>query len=247
MQIEQLLLALPKADQPGDLMAVNDWCGIIDQFAAQGGRELILGGGEPLGYPAFWVLVRRATKAKVKVSAFFSGGLLEPWVMRELTQSSLQTLIQLDSVSADLHDSVHGSGSHARAMSGLERLTSQELVHRAGVIATATAANYRVIPQLAAWTAGRGLSRFLWVAPGLGAEEKAWLVNAMRTLSRTVPGETYIGAFDLDDDPALPENLHRCARVEANGEAFWGLESGPLRLGNLRYFPLHALVRQQAG
>lgn len=244
MQIEHLFLVLPSQDdQRSQEMAQGDWSRIIDQFGAQHGRELILGGSEPLLYPGFWVMARRGWKAKLpKVSAFFTGSLLEPWVMRELVQSSLQILIGMNGLGPESHDARYGPGAHARAMGGLERLLRSGLASRTGIVATASPDRYREIPQLAAWAVGRGLSRFLWSGPDLGEEEKAWLVTEMRTLSRTVAGDAYIGPFDLDEDPLLPDRAQRSIRVEPNGEAYWGIMPGGGRLGNLRFFDMGALL-----
>jgi hypothetical protein len=252
VQLEHLMLVLPNQDQSWrEEMELHEWCRIIDQFGAGGGRELILAGSEPLLFPGFWVLARRGRKAKLsRVSAYFTGSLLEPWVMRELCQSNLLILIGLNSLDSQVHDATEGDGAHARVSAGLERLLQAGLGSRIGIVALATEASFYDLPQLAAWAAGRGLGRFLWSGPRLAADQKAWLANAMRNLSRSFPGETYIGPFDLDEDPLTAEHAKRSLRVHPDGETFWRLLPGGPRLGNLRYFEMGALltgVRQATG
>jgi MoaA/NifB/PqqE/SkfB family radical SAM enzyme len=257
MNVDQLLLVLPTQDRepsPAD-MTVQQWSGLVEQFAAQGGRELLLGGAEPLRYPGFWVLVRRGLKARLpRVTAYLSGSLLEPWVLRGLVESGIHVLIALDSLQPDPHETLHGPGSHGRAMGAIETFIKQGLIQRVGVLATATRLNHAELPMLAAWAAGKGLSRFLWTsvpdggwpspqlkALRLSPEAKTDLALAMHTMTRGVGG-MYVGPLDLLDDPALCSGYSPLLRVSAQGEACWGFsgEGGPL--GNLQRRTLPEMV-----
>lgn len=262
MNVEQLHLVLPDPSRhpSGTDLTVHHWSAVLEQFAQQGGREVLLGGAEPLAYPGFWVLVRRGVKVGLpRVTAFLSGSLLEPWVLRGLVESGVHVLIALDSLQAEPHDALHGAGSHARAMAAVESFLKHNLAQRVGILATATRTNRNDLPVLAAWAAGRGLARFLWTpvpdggwpSPGLSAlrllpEEKSELVARMQTVGRGVSGTTYVGPMDTLDDPALCAGFSPLLRVTASGDAYWGFAGEGGFFGNLRRTPMHDLLKQGA-
>lgn len=250
MNVEQLLLVLPNqaGGSTGFELAVHQWTALVEQFAAREGRELLLGGAEPLAYPGFWVLARRGLKARIpRVTAYLSGSLLEPWVLRELSESGLHLVVALESLEPGPHDAFHGPGSHARATAALEHFLKQGMGQRLGILATATRLTFDDhLPLLAAWAAGRGISRLLWttVPDGswpsaqlrslrLSPEEKAQLAMRMQMAGRSVANSTYVGPLDALEDPALP-GCSRLVRVGADGEARWGFGGEGGRLGNVR-------------
>lgn len=256
MCLEQLLLVLPSAsDVPtSHELNVHQWGAVVDQFAAQGGREVFLGGAEPLGFPGFWQLARRSLKAGIpRVTAYLSGSYLEPWVVRELVERGVFLLIALDSLDPEHHDPLHGKGSHARALSALETFLKQGLVHRAGILATVTRMNHEDLTMLSGWAAGRGVCRFLWTsvpdggwpspqlrALRLSPEEKSALAREMQTVSRTFSGSLYMGPVDPMEDPEIAYS--QLLRVDARGEAFWGFSGMGGRVGNLKTASLKDLL-----
>lgn len=258
MHVEQLLLVLPGADSDptGAGLSIHHWSALVEQFAAQGGRELLLGGAEPLGFPGFWVLARKAIKAGVpRVSAFLSGSLLEPWVVRTLVESGVHMLVALDSLQPHLHDSLHGQGSHARAMAAVETFLKQNLSERVGLLATVTSQTKAELPLLAAWAAGRRLSRLLWsfVPEGgwpskqlqewaLSTAEATEVANGLHGMTRNLT-DTYIAPLD---DPALPLGCSPVLRVTASGNAWWGFSGSSGHLGNLRTATLQHLLERGA-
>lgn len=258
MNVEQLLLVLPSQVEStsGNDMTVHQWTALLEQFAAQGGREVMLGGAEPLGYPGFWLLVRRALKARTpRVTAYLSGSMLEPWVLRELVESGIHLLVALDSLQPEVHETLHGQGSHARAMAAIEKFISQGLSHRVGILATATRLGYRSLPMLATWAAGRGLSRFLWTtvpdgnwpspqlkALRLSPEEKTKLAEQMLAASRSPGSDIYVGPLDSLEDPTLATGYSRLLRVGRTGDAFAGFSVDGGCLGNLKRTPLQDLL-----
>ncbi|HYG59172.1 MAG TPA: radical SAM protein, partial [Symbiobacteriaceae bacterium] len=247
MNAEQLLLVLPSQAQTSTELTVNQWTTLIDQFRTGGGREVLLGGTEPLGYPGFWVLARKAIKVGVpRVTAYLSGSHLEPWVMRGMVESGVHVLIALDSLDPEQHELLHGPGSHARAMAAIEAFIRQGLVERVGVLATVTRLTREGLPMLATWAAGKGLSRFLWTsvpdggwpspqlkALRLSPEEKATLAGQMFAISRTV-GSMYVGPLDVLEDPTLLAGYSPLLRVNAQGDACWGFSGEGGTVGNLR-------------
>lgn len=258
MNIEQLLLVLPdpSRDVGNHTLTVHQWAGLLEQFAQQGGREALLGGAEPLAYPGFWVLVRRGVKAGLpRVTAFLSGSLLEPWVLRGLVESGIHVLVALDSLQAEPHDQLHGVGSHARALAAVDTFMKQGLSQRVGILATATQATAAELPVLAAWAAGRGLSRFLWssVPDGgwpseqlralrLSPEAKQELAVRMQAVARGVSAATYVGPVDTLEDPTLCNSFSPLLRVTASGDGYWGFSGGGGLLGNVRRTTLQDLL-----
>jgi MoaA/NifB/PqqE/SkfB family radical SAM enzyme len=258
MSIEQLLLVLPSAsDTPGGHeLSIHQWNGLVEQFAAHNGRELLLGGREPLGFPGFWQLVRRGLKAGIpRVTAYLSGSLLEPWVMRELVERAVHILLALDSLSPEVHDQLHGTGSHGRALAALEAFLKQGLGQRLGMLSTATRLNHQELPMLGAWAAGRGVSRFLWTgvpdggwpspqlrALRLSPEEKMTMAREMHMASRTFKGSSYMGPVDALEDPLSDLDYSGLLRIDARGEACWGFSGEGGRLGNVKTATLKDLL-----
>ena len=262
MNAEQLLLVLPGQTQSagGPELTIHNWTALLEQFAAQDGREVLLGGAEPLAFPGFWVLARKALKLHIpRVTVYLSGSLLEPWVMRELVESGVHLLVALDSVQPDAHDVLHGTGSHARAMAATETFLKQGLQHRVGVLATATRLSKDDQPMLAAWAGGKGLQRFLWTSvpdggwpsPSLRAlrlspEEKTALALQMEGVARGLGSSLYVGPLDILEDSALSGAGSRLVRVNARGEACWGFSGEGGQLGNVRYTLLKVLIDRMA-
>jgi MoaA/NifB/PqqE/SkfB family radical SAM enzyme len=249
MSVEQLLVVLPGgSEQPtGNELSSLQWAALLEQFKTQGGREVFLGGLQPLAFPGFWMLARRCVKAGVqRVTAYLSGSLLEPWVLRELVESGIHVVVALDSLQAEAHEALHGPGTHKRAFDAVERLLKQGLAERIGILATATTETYQQLPVLAAWAAGRGVSRFLWnVVPTggwpvaqlkalqLSPEAKAELANQMQTVARQLANNLYVGPLDPWQDYHLG-GFSQLLRVTVQGEATWGFDGEGGRLGNVK-------------
>ncbi len=260
MSVEQLLLALPA--QAGELasgdLTNHQWVGILEQFAAQGGREVLLGGDEPLAFPGFWLLAKRATKLRIpRVTAYVSGSFLEPWVQRELVESGIHLLVALDSLQPSVHQALHRSGSHARATAALDTFLDLGLQSRVGVLATATRLNHEELPSLMEWAAQRGVARFVWstVPDGgwpsaqlkslrLSPEEKLSLASCMTEAARSFATGVYVGPLDPLDGADLPGAYTRLLRVNANGEAGWGFSGDGARLGSLKRATLETLLQR---
>ncbi|MBD8871062.1 radical SAM protein [Nocardioides donggukensis] len=109
------------------LMPVEMAASAATEFAAQGGRELLVTGGEPFLHPELGALVA-ATSAEVPVTLLTNAMVFERGRRRETLESfdrdRVVLQISLDSVGPGLHDRQRGKGSHAKAMSGI-RLASE--------------------------------------------------------------------------------------------------------------------------
>ena len=125
----------PRAD--ARLMPVELAASAAAEFAAQGGRELLVTGGEPFMHPDLADLVAAAS-AQVPVTVLTNAMVFERGRRRDtlesLSRDAVTLQISLDSAGAGLHDRQRGKGSHAKALAGIR--LARELDFRVRVAAT---------------------------------------------------------------------------------------------------------------
>lgn len=107
------------------------------EFVAQGGRELLVTGGEPFLHPELGALLA-VTSAQVPVTVL-TNAMVFARGARRATLESLDTdavtlQVSLDSAGPELHDRQRGAGSHARALAGIA--LARDLGFRVRVAAT---------------------------------------------------------------------------------------------------------------
>ena len=109
------------------LMSVETAAVAAEQFRQQGGRELLVTGGEPFLHPALDELVA-STAAHVPVTVLTNAMVFDRGRRREVLESfdraRVTLQISLDSAGPTLHDRQRGAGSHVRALRGI-RLARQ--------------------------------------------------------------------------------------------------------------------------
>lgn len=119
------------------LMSVETAASAAEQFAQQGGRELLVTGGEPFLHPDLGELVAR-TAEHVPVTVLTNAMVYARGRRREALESfdraQVTLQISLDSAGPELHDRQRGSGSHRRALEGIRLAT--ELDFRVRVATT---------------------------------------------------------------------------------------------------------------
>ncbi|MGH3459313.1 radical SAM protein [Aeromicrobium sp.] len=94
---------------------------VFDEFAALGGREVFLTGGEPFMHPELGDLVDAAAglhRTVLTNAMIFSRGRRRETL--EKIDRSVVLQISLDSATAELHDRQRGAGSWERALAGIE-------------------------------------------------------------------------------------------------------------------------------
>ncbi len=125
----------PRADPR--LMSVAVAATAAAEFAAQGGRELLVTGGEPFLHPQIADLIA-ATSAYVPVTVLTNAMVVEQGrrraALESLDRDTVTLQVSLDSAAPGLHDRRRGAGSHAKAVAGI-RLVRQ-LGFRVRVAAT---------------------------------------------------------------------------------------------------------------
>ena len=93
-----------------------------DEFAEQGGREILVTGGEPFLHPELDALIA-VTSARAPVTVLTNAMVFDRGRRRAMLESfdrgSVTLQISLDSAGPDLHDRQRGAGSHAKAMGGI--------------------------------------------------------------------------------------------------------------------------------
>lgn len=119
------------------LMSVETATSAAAQFAQQGGRELLITGGEPFLHPDLGEFVTR-TAEHVPVTLLTNAMVFGRGRRREALESfdrdRVTLQISLDSAGPQLHDRQRGAGSHRRALEGIR--LARELDFRVRVATT---------------------------------------------------------------------------------------------------------------
>ncbi|WP_435199801.1 radical SAM protein [Janibacter sp. GS2] len=125
----------PRADPR--LMSVETAASAAEQFALQGGRELLITGGEPFLHPDLGALVARTAEhvpVTLLTNAMVYGRGRRREVLESFDRDRVTLQISLDSAGPQLHDRQRGAGSHQRALEGIQ--LARELGFRVRVAAT---------------------------------------------------------------------------------------------------------------
>ena len=119
------------------LMPVEIAAGAAEQFAEQGGRELLITGGEPFLHPELDQLVNLAARhvpVTLLTNAMLFGRGRRRKMLESFDRGRVTLQISLDSAGPGLHDRQRGAGSHARALEGIR--LARELDFRVRVATT---------------------------------------------------------------------------------------------------------------
>ena len=99
---------------------------VVAEFVAQGGRELLLTGGEPFLHPELDQLVGTVPEqvaVTILTNAMVVGRGRRRAMLEALDRQRVVLQVSLDSADDVLHDLHRGSGSHARTMDGIGLIT----------------------------------------------------------------------------------------------------------------------------
>lgn len=124
----------PKAD--ARLLLLELARTVVDEFAAQGGSELLITGGEPFLHPDLGAIVGHAEQVPVVIltnAMVFEKGRRRQ-TLESLDRDRVTLQVSLDSARPALHDRQRGAGSHARALAGIG--LAKQLGFRVRVAAT---------------------------------------------------------------------------------------------------------------
>ncbi|MBA2558623.1 MAG: radical SAM protein, partial [Propionibacteriales bacterium] len=110
---------------------------VVDEFAAQGGRELLITGGEPFLHPDLGAIVGYGAE-RVPVVILTNAMVFDKGRRRQsleaMDRERVTLQVSLDSAGPALHDRQRGAGSHARALAGIG--LAKQLGFRVRVAAT---------------------------------------------------------------------------------------------------------------
>lgn len=122
---------------PARLMPVDLAHAAAQQFADQGGRELLITGGEPFLHPELGEMVSGAAElvpVTILTNAMVFGRGRRRETLESFDRERVTLQISLDSVGPELHDRQRGAGSHATALAGIGQ--ARDLGFRTRVAAT---------------------------------------------------------------------------------------------------------------
>ena len=125
----------PQADP--QLMSVETAASAAEQFAEQGGRELLITGGEPFLHPEldeFVALTAMHVPVTLLTNAMVYGRGRRREMLESFDRDRVTLQISLDSAGPGLHDRQRGAGSHVRALNGIR--LARELGFRVRVATT---------------------------------------------------------------------------------------------------------------
>ncbi len=119
------------------LMPVGLAAAATGEFVAQGGRELLVTGGEPFLHPEIDELLAQ-TSSRVPVTVLTNAMVFSRGARRQtlegLNRDAVTLQVSLDSAEPELHDRQRGAGSHGRALAGIG--LARDLGFRVRVAAT---------------------------------------------------------------------------------------------------------------
>jgi len=109
----------------------------VEEFAAGGGRELLLTGGEPFLHPGLGEIVAHAATlvpVTILTNAMVFGRGARRAMLEGMDRDRVTLQVSVDSAIPELHDRIRGAGSHAKAIDGIR--TARALGFRVRVAAT---------------------------------------------------------------------------------------------------------------
>jgi radical SAM protein with 4Fe4S-binding SPASM domain len=139
---------------------------IVSEFAALGGEEIYITGGEPLLHPRWLDILtsccdqRSFTSVVVQTNAALLGD-ARVRAMRALQFEGLAIQVSLDGSSPHTHDRVRGRGTFVRSVDGIRRLRAAGLGGRVSVAFTEMRHNMEDIPALLELVEELGLRRLV--------------------------------------------------------------------------------------
>jgi radical SAM protein with 4Fe4S-binding SPASM domain len=102
-------------------LPVERWIQLVDEFADNGGEQILFTGGEALVYKGCIDIMRRAHEAGLEVT-LFSNGMLIPRYIDDLVEVADVVQISVDGPNAETHDAIRGRHSFRRAMRAIRLL-----------------------------------------------------------------------------------------------------------------------------
>jgi radical SAM protein with 4Fe4S-binding SPASM domain len=134
----------------------------INEFAALGGEQISIAGGEPLCHSDWHQILAFCCRQDgfKEVCLQTNGALLTPGRVKKLVQLPQEKLIiqvSLDGASAFIHDHIRGLGSFDQAVKGIKRLIDEGWGDRIRIAFTEMVHNFNDLPTLLGWVDRLGI------------------------------------------------------------------------------------------
>jgi radical SAM protein with 4Fe4S-binding SPASM domain len=127
-----------------DELSTERWIELVDEFADNGGNDLLFTGGEALVHRGCIDIMRRA-KSRGLIVTLFSNGILIPRYVEALKECVDSIQISVDGADEGSHDHIRGTGSFQKAMRAVEVLLDAKIATR--INTTLMAENWSAIQE----------------------------------------------------------------------------------------------------
>jgi MoaA/NifB/PqqE/SkfB family radical SAM enzyme len=212
-------------------LTLRERMAVVDDALAQGAREALLTGGEPLLSPDLWPLAARLRAAGARVMLATNGMLLARYAAAAASSFD-EVYLSLDGASASTHDALRGVAAFERLRAGTRalRAAGPDVVQVAR--STLHARNLHEVEGIVAAAAELGVDQVSFLpldassgAFGGDAEARAALipsparVDAFEAAVTRMAARGLLGGFVAEDAPRL-RRLARHLRAGAGTHAF---------------------------
>lgn len=109
-------------------LVTADWLRIIDAFASIFKTHVTISGGEPLLYPGFMDIVKRARGKGLTITVFTNGTLLNKVIIESLAENVEKIQVSLDGASEEVNDKIRGSGSFKKVIDAVHLLSETNII-----------------------------------------------------------------------------------------------------------------------
>lgn len=177
----------------GDLMDTALAYSVLSQLAEQGVRSITwTGGGEPTLHPAFDELVRHAAAERLPQGLYTHGGHIDKHRARLLKQASSWVYVSLDAADAAAYHAAKRVDRFDRACDAIRLLAAADGPATVGVGYLVTEQNLAQAGRAAELARELGADyiqfrptiRYQQTAPGIPAEGRGWVAEAIRDVLR---------------------------------------------------------------
>ena len=120
---------------------------IIDRFISQGGKSIVLSGGEPLLRKDIINIIKYAF-LKLQISLLTNGSMIDRELIDLLKNKNISIQISLDGSCAAVNDSIRGDGCFRKAMEAIKLIKDNGLIDRLTICSTIMDQNINDLPNI---------------------------------------------------------------------------------------------------
>lgn len=109
-------------------LETSEWLKIIDIFTSLFKTHVTVSGGEPLLYPGFFDIIKRAKEKGLVVTVFTNGTLIDDEIVKKLDGYVDKIQISLDGATEEVNDNIRGKGSFKKVLEAVRLLYDTNIV-----------------------------------------------------------------------------------------------------------------------